>query len=762
MGLFSTEPHFLVQVGLLVAVCASNAPTWLPIGAHPLLRHQSTTTNPIYYMMSYIQRFRALFALSLLSLLITTPLMAQTPPNLGTTATYGAFSGEGAIENTGLTVIQGDVGTNAGAFTGFPPGLYTGAKHVADPAALVAKNDLINAYNLANLIPCDTAIGVTMGNGQVFTPRTYCSGAQSTIDGAIIFDAKGDGNAVFVVKIGGALNAAANTQINLVNGASAANIYWIVDGAVSILDNSTFYGTIIADGAIHLYGGSTITGRLLAVVGAVTMASNLINVPTATPPSSLTVVRPNAGDSIMAGTQNYEIVWTATNITNIKKLEYSIDGGLNWILIDNIDSTSSHYAWDVPMVASNNVVIRVTDNNGVTDNSGVFTIYDGTVTPSLIVVRPGLNEVIIGGTQNYQITWSGNGIDNIKSFEYSLDAGATWRSIGSMNADIMTYPWNVPDSATTRGLVRITDKNGLTGTSGLFTILSSTVPALVVTSPMSGERVVRGTQNYQITWTGVGLAANKTIEYSTDNGATWILIANVNSDAMSYGWNVPDAVASAVIIRITDGANVTGTSGVFSIVEPGVDGSINSLTLTGLTNNNIGNGQNLNIAWTFTPDIGPMMMIEFTTDGGLNWNAIQTVNVNETTSVNWTTPMTGNYPVVQIRITSTKGMTRTSEPFSIGATNSVSSLSALGYALSNYPNPVSDMTTISFTLPVAGSVMILITDATGRELMRLAPQASSIGTQTMQFDASQLPSGNYYYSLLVDGQMMTRRMNVVR
>jgi hypothetical protein len=80
---------------------------------------------------------------------------------------------------------------------------------------------------------------------------------------------------------------------------------------------------------------------------------------------------------------------------------------------------------------------------------------------------------------------------------------------------------------------------------------------------------------------------------------------------MSYGWNVPDAVASAVIIRITDGANVTGTSGVFSIVEPGVDGSINSLTLTGLTNNNIGNNQNLNIAWTYTPGLGPMMMISF-------------------------------------------------------------------------------------------------------------------------------------------------------
>jgi hypothetical protein len=107
-------------------------------------------------------------------------------------------------------------------------------------------------------------------------------------------------------------------------------------------------------------------------------------------------------------------------------------------------------------------------------------------------------------------------------------------------------------------------------------------------------------------------------------------------------------------------------------------------------------------------------------------------------------------------------MTRTSEPFSIGSFNSVNSLQALGYSLSNYPNPVSEMTTISFTLPVAGDVMILITDATGRELMRLEPQANTIGSQSIQFNASDLPSGSYYYSLIVNGQMLTSRMNVVR
>lgn len=715
-------------------------------------------------MISFYKLIRAASVLSLLSFLLTTSAFAQTPPNLGTTSTYGAFTAEGAIENTGLTILQGDIGTNAGAFTGFPPGQYTGAKHVADPEALVAKNDVISAWNQANLISCDTMVGVTMGNGQVFTPRTYCAGPASTITGSITFDAKGDPNAIFVVKVGGALDVAAFTEIILLNGASAANIYWIVNGAVSILDNSTFYGTIIANGAIHLYDGSTLEGRMLSIVGAITMASNLISVPTGgSVDPILTIVRPNAGDSVMAGTQDYQIVWTGNGIDNLKRLEYSTDGGLTWTLIANIDSTSMAYAWDVPQIASNNVVIRVTDDNGLTDMSGRFTIYNGTVSPSITIKRPTANEFIVGGTQAYQISWTtGGNVTNKKDLEYSSDGGLTWTAIGSTNGLDSTFGWNVPDVATSQGLIRITDQNGITATSGIFTVLSSTTPTLVVTSPTQGERIVRGTQNYSITWTGVGLASAKTIEYSTDNGATWVLIANVNSDAMSYLWNVPDMVASNVIIRVTDGANVTGTSGVFSIVEPSPEGSINSLTLTGLINNNINNGANLGISWTFTPEIGSNMHVEYTTDNGLTWTAIGDVTVNESTSTTWMTPLAGYYPAVQIRITSSLGMTRTSEPFSIGTTQSVGKLQALGYALSNYPNPVKDQTTISFTVPVYGSVALILRDALGRELMTIAPQNVNAGTHTINFDASELSTGSYSYSLIVGSEMITGRMNVVK
>lgn len=716
-------------------------------------------------MTKLLRTFWPALALSVLSLCLAPhSSSAQTPPNLGTAATYGAFTAEGAVDNTGLTILQGDIGTNAGAFTGFPPGVYTGARHVADPESLVAKNDLINANNEAQLIPCDTNISVTMGNGQVLTPRTYCAGPASTLTGTIVLDAQGDPNAVFVIKVGGALDVAARTTVLLQNLANAANVYWIVEGAVSILDSSVFHGTIIANGAIHLYTGSTLQGRMLSVVGAITMASNRITVPAAVPAATLVVVKPNAGDTVISDTKNYQITWTGSSLTTRKTLDYSLDGGQTWTRIGEMNADTIGYAWNVPDTVSKNAMVRVTDANGVTGRSGAFIIKRMGDDPSLIVVRPGSSEVIVGGTPNYEIVWSGVGLDNQKTFEYSLDGGTTWTTIGVLNADMFTYPWNVPDTSTTRGLIRITDKNGITGTSGLFTIIASTTNAIVITRPTASESIPANTVGYQITWTGVGVRPEKTLELSLDNGITFMPIAVINTDDTFYSWNVPDTATSIAMIRITDAQGLTDVSDVFSITKPGQNvGSINSLTLSGLVNNNIGNNQNLGIDWTFTPEIGPNVVVEYLLNAQSQWTTITTVSTSQPQTANWMTTSTGYHPSVHIRVTSTDGMTRTSAPFSIGQPASVEgTLRAQGYALSNYPNPVSQNTTISFTLPVTGDATLIVNDAVGRELMVVGGKNMSAGTHTVNFDASELTSGTYSYRLIVGGNVLIGKMSIVR
>jgi hypothetical protein len=104
---------------------------------------------------------------------------------------------------------------------------------------------------------------------------------------------------------------------------------------------------------------------------------------------------------------------------------------------------------------------------GCSNNSGTTVT---TKPPAITVVTPGLHEVLTGGTQSYNITWTGTGITTQKTLEYSLNNGSNWILIVVLNADVNTYSWSVPAVASTSAVIRITDKNGLTGSSGTFTI----------------------------------------------------------------------------------------------------------------------------------------------------------------------------------------------------------------------------------------------------------------------------------------------------
>lgn len=709
-----------------------------------------------------------------LVLLATIQTSAQTAPNLGTAATYGAFSGSGAIENTGLTIINGDIGTNAGAFTGFPPGIYTGAKHVADAASLAAKDDLTLAYNslndAAHAIMYDTVLNATMGNGQVLTPRTYRRGDLTTLSGNLTFDALGNPNAIFIIKIGAALNVAARTKIILANGARAKNIYWAVDGAVSVLDSSIMKGIFIANGAIHLYGGSTLEGRALAVVGAVTFASSVITDPNAVipPVNTLVVITPAAGDTVRSGTQNYQIKWSETGIAPVKTFEYSLDSGITWNLIGGTSTDGYTYNWNVPDTVSRKALVRITDANNLRGVSGLFTIARNVALGTLVVVRPSLGEVLTGGTQDYAIPWTGTGLTQQKTFALSLDSGVTWTMIGTIMNDSLTYPWDVPDTNTTRAIIRITDQNGITGQSGVFSIVKTApVPgSIVVTHPVPGEIITGGYQNFLITFTATNTTQQKTFEYSLDSGATWTMIGTASSDDQFYVWpSVPNVATTQALVRVTDANGVTGTSALFTITTIPTDGSIDGLFLTGLdANNNIGNNKTLGISWTYTPDIGTSVNVEYSLDYTLTWVHIATVLVSESPNTTWTTPMTGFYNPVFIRVTSTKGMTRNSTPFSIGTVISSvdNDATTSGYSVSNYPNPAATQTTISFVLPVMSDVTLTIVDTRGNAVNTINARHLDAGANALTVNTSDLPSGMYSYVLQAGNTRSAGIMSVIK
>jgi len=70
------------------------------------------------------------------------------------------------------------------------------------------------------------------------------------------------------------------------------------------------------------------------------------------------------------------------------------------------------------------------------------------------------------------------------------------------------------------------------------------------------------------------------------------------------------------------------------------------------------------------------------------------------------------------------------------------------YSLSqNYPNPFNPSTKIDYELPYDGSVNIKLYDVSGREVATLVDEVKTAGYYTLQFNASNLASGAYFYRI---------------
>ncbi len=191
-------------------------------------------------------------------------------PNLGTATNFTLFTADGAFNNSGATTVTGDIGTNLGAFTGFPPGVVNGQIHVVDDTSLQAAADVITAYDFLTGIACDTTIGITLGNNQILTPNVYClGGAATTLNDTLFLDAQGNASALFIFKIDGALTTTKFSNVILINSASLDNVYWQINGALEVGDSAIFRGTVLANGAINLLFNSSLEGRGLSRAGAI-------------------------------------------------------------------------------------------------------------------------------------------------------------------------------------------------------------------------------------------------------------------------------------------------------------------------------------------------------------------------------------------------------------------------------------------------------------------------------------------------------------
>lgn len=195
--------------------------------------------------------------------------------DLRTASTYGILAGTTVTCVSG-GIVGGDIGISPGnALTGFGPCANTGVQNLGNPAAAQAQLDLTAAYNALAGLPCPPAnvIAADIG-GTTKAAGVYCSASSIGITGTLTLDGGGDVNSSFVFQAGSTLTTAGS--IVLINGAQARNVFFQVGSSATIGTGSQIQGNIVALSSITLNNAVTLTGRALALHGAVTLGTGVI------------------------------------------------------------------------------------------------------------------------------------------------------------------------------------------------------------------------------------------------------------------------------------------------------------------------------------------------------------------------------------------------------------------------------------------------------------------------------------------------------
>ena len=273
---------------------------------------------------------KKIFTTVLVSLIILSAILfsisavsaTATAVNLGAADSFTILSYNG-ITSVPTSDITGNIGVGvAGGGTSLIISCpeVNGAIYSPDaagPACMVtdstllgnALSDLGTAYTNAKGQATDVLDAGSAGEigGLTLSPGVYTF---DTPNAAISTDLYLNGNStdMWVFQIPGTLTVASNTQIHLIGGAQAKNIFWIVGGSTVIGGGlgteSIFNGNILDQTSIQVITGSTVNGRLFSNTAAIMLDQNTITFPQTSVPVVHPVSPPqnNQGSSGNGGT----------------------------------------------------------------------------------------------------------------------------------------------------------------------------------------------------------------------------------------------------------------------------------------------------------------------------------------------------------------------------------------------------------------------------------------------------------------------------
>jgi hypothetical protein len=271
-----------------------------------------------------------LFSLLTITLLLFSNLSFSQAPNstlnLGILTSFEAFTGAGAVANSGGTVT-GDVGTHLGIISGLALPSYAGNAYNGNtgPGNIVttqARHDLLRLYvHLNDKFVDFPAFAPAFGAGQTITPGVYSTIGAGSIGGALMLDGGGNPDAFFIIKMNGALTVGAGATVTLTNEAKSCNVFWVINGAITVAADADVKGTLFAKaGAVGLGAGVLLEGRMLTMGGAITLGIGAI---ASAPPGVSTIpifceesCSPTPAVDVLGSLSNFTLFSSVGNVGN--------------------------------------------------------------------------------------------------------------------------------------------------------------------------------------------------------------------------------------------------------------------------------------------------------------------------------------------------------------------------------------------------------------------------------------------------------------
>jgi len=384
-----------------------------------------------------------------------------------------------------------------------------------------------------------------------------------------------------------------------------------------------------------------------------------------------------------------------------------------------------------------------------------------------------------GSPHTHSCSWPGGPIDSCYATEGGCYTGPPIARIGTimsychLNGSIALFFGPLPSE-----LIRNRSENA--------SCLSS-MTGYLVASPNGGQ-LFRTGNSPLIIW-GTSNLGNVDIQYTTNSGSNWLTIQNnVDATIRNITWTIPYmSTTTQAKVRVFESGNSSNGDQSDSVFQ--IRPLINTFYLlepVQLFRTTVSSGDTSKMHFTFQkggtlPEIKYKWTIStinnsksytvFTNNSGSDTVCSISRSILDSLVSSWGPTNVGDSLRVKwfVKCYTQLDSANSSSNFLITLVRGVIGIEPIStlipekfFVNPNYPNPFNPETKIRFAIPETSNAKLVIFDVLGRELVTILNQQLNAGTYDVVWEASNYPSGIYFYNLRSGEFNQTNKMVLVK